>query len=234
MAHRGDVRDGDRRAAGAHRQDRADGASLRAVADVMTHTVVAVGRQATFKDVAENMHEWRVSGMPVVEADGRVIGVVTEADLLAKEEYRDGVPNLNEPRERMERLLKSGALTAGEMMSTPAVSVHQDARVTEAARIMAWKGVKRLPVVDGAGRLVGIVSRSDLLKVFLRSDEEIAEEIRQEVLGLLPDAAPTLRVQVDEGLATVRGTLDDRSLVPVAARLIRSVEGVVDVDFDLD
>nr|WP_258396627.1 CBS domain-containing protein [Streptomyces sp. Amel2xB2] len=200
----------------------------------MTHTVVAVGRQATFKDVAENMHEWRVSGMPVVEADGRVIGVVTEADLLAKEEYRDGVPNLNEPRERMERLLKSGALTAGEMMSTPAVSVHQDARVTEAARIMAWKGVKRLPVVDGAGRLVGIVSRSDLLKVFLRSDEEIAEEIRQEVLGLLPDAAPTLRVQVDEGLATVRGTLDDRSLVPVAARLIRSVEGVVDVDFDLD
>ncbi|OEV12954.1 hypothetical protein AN218_06010 [Streptomyces nanshensis] len=200
----------------------------------MTHTVVAVGRQATFKDVAENMHEWRVSGMPVVEADGRVIGVVTEADLLAKEEYRDGVPNLNEPRERMERLLKSGALTAGEMMSTPAISVHQDARVTEAARIMAWKGVKRLPVVDGAGRLVGIVSRSDLLKVFLRSDEEIAEEIRQEVLGLLPDAAPTLRVQVDEGLATVRGTLDDRSLVPVAARLIRSVEGVVDVDFDLD
>ncbi|WP_079131858.1 CBS domain-containing protein [Streptomyces nanshensis] len=234
MAHRGDVRDRDRRAAGAHRQDRADGASLRAVADVMTHTVVAVGRQATFKDVAENMHEWRVSGMPVVEADGRVIGVVTEADLLAKEEYRDGVPNLNEPRERMERLLKSGALTAGEMMSTPAISVHQDARVTEAARIMAWKGVKRLPVVDGAGRLVGIVSRSDLLKVFLRSDEEIAEEIRQEVLGLLPDAAPTLRVQVDEGLATVRGTLDDRSLVPVAARLIRSVEGVVDVDFDLD
>ncbi|WP_055484932.1 CBS domain-containing protein [Streptomyces sp. WMMB 322] len=199
----------------------------------MTHTVVAVGRQATFKDVTRSMQEWRVSAVPVLEADGRVIGVVSEADLLAKEEYRDGVPGMNEPRERMARLLKSGALTAGDLMSSPAVSVREDARLTEAARIMARRHVKRLPVVDGEGRLRGVVSRGDLLKVFLREDEDIAEEIRREVIGLLPGGGDGLRVAVENGVATVRGRLPDSSLAPVAARLIRSVEGVVDVRFDL-
>ncbi|MGH3118032.1 MAG: CBS domain-containing protein [Gaiellales bacterium] len=138
------------------------------------------------------------------------------------------------PRERMQQLLKSGALTAGDLMSTPAVAVHQDAQLTEAARIMARKRVKRLPVVDGEGRLAGIVSRGDLLKVFLRSDEDIAEEIRHEIIGLLPGAAPSLRVDVEKGVATLRGELHDSSYMPVAARLIRSVEGVVDVEFDLE
>lgn len=234
MAHEADVHDRRRRRAGTARQDPVEGASLRTVADVMTHTVIAVGRGAAFKDITENMHEWRVSAVPVIEADGRVIGVVSEADLLAKEEYRDGVPGLNEPRERMQQLLKSGALTAGDLMSTPAVSVHQDAQLTEAARIMARMRVKRLPVVDGEGRLAGIVSRGDLLKVFLRSDEDIAEEIRREIIGLLPGAGPSLRVEVEKGVATVRGELHDSSYVPVATRLIRSVEGVVDVEFDLE
>lgn len=199
----------------------------------MTHAAIAVGRQATFKDVTRNMQEWRVSALPVLEADGRVIGVVSEADLLAKEEYREGAPGLSESRERMERLLKSGAQTAGDLMSSPAVSVHEDAQLTEAARIMARKQVKRLPVVDGEGRLTGIVSRSDLLKVFLREDEEIAEEIRRDAFALLPGAGAELRVQVEKGVATVRGRLPDSSLAPVAARLIRSVAGVVDVRFDL-
>ncbi|WP_240969308.1 CBS domain-containing protein [Streptomyces sp. HNM0575] len=201
----------------------------------MTRTVIAVGRQATFKDVTQNMREWHVSAVPVLEADGRVIGVVSEADLLAKEEYRDGVPAFAEPRERMEQLRKSGALTAGDLMTAPAVSVHEDAPLTEAARIMARKRVKRLPVVDGEGRLAGIVSRVDLLKVFLRADEDIAEEVRHDVLDMLPGAnSPLLRVQVEKGVVTVMGELADSSLVPVAARLIRSVEGVVDVRFDLD
>lgn len=240
MTRRTHVRD--RRSAGAapgesgdaDRQEPAVRGTMRTVGDVMTHTVVAVGRGATFKEVAENMHEWRVSAVPVVEADARVIGVVSEADLLAKEEYRDGVPNIGEPRERMEQLAKAGALTAGDLMSSPAVCVHQDAQLTEAARIMARKRVKGLPVVDGVGRLSGFVSRSDLLKVFLRADDDIAGEIQREVIGLLPDAGPRLRVQVEKGVATVRGELADSSLVPVLARLIRSVEGVVDVDFDLD
>jgi CBS domain-containing protein len=227
-----------------HREDFAPGSSPRTVGDVMTRTVIAVGRQATFKDITQNMREWHVSAVPVLEADGRVIGVVSEADLLAKEEYRDGVPALGEPRERMEQLRKSGALSAGELMTTPAVSVHEDAPLTEAARIMAHKRVKRLPVVDGEGRLAGIVSRVDLLKVFLRTDEDIAEEITRDVIDMLPGAAASpaspaslsssLRVRVEKGVVTVMGEPADPSLVPVVARLIRSVEGVVDVRFDLD
>ena len=209
------------------------GGSLRTVGDVMTHTVVAVGLQAAFKEIAQTMHDWRASAVPVLEADGRVIGVVSEADLLAKEEYRDGVPNLNEPRERMEQLLKSGALTAGDLMTSPAVSVHEDAQLTEAARIMARKRVKRLPVVDGEGRLRGIVSRGDLLKVFLRADGDIAEEIRRDVVSLLPKTDSSIDVHVDEGVVTVTGHLTDSALTPVLARLIRSVEGVVDTRFDL-
>ena len=217
-----------------HHRDLAPGASPRTVGDVMTRTVIAVGQQATFKDITQNMCEWQVSAVPVLEADGRVIGVVSEADLLAKEEYRDGFPTFNEPRERMEQLRKSGALTAGDLMTTPAVSVHDDAPLTEAARIMARKRVKRLPVVDGEGRLAGIVSRGDLLKVFLRTDEDIDEEITHEVIAMLPSGSSHLRVQVEKGVATVSGDLTDSSLVPVAARLIRSVEGVVDVRFDLE
>lgn len=234
MAHKAGVRDRDRRPAGTREQEPAPGAPLRTVGDVMTHTVIAVGRQATFKDIAQNMQQWRVSAVPVLEADGRVIGVVSEADLLAEEQYRERGPDLGEPSERTDQLLKSRALTAGDLMSSPAVSVHEDAQLAEAARIMARKRVKRLPVVDGEGRLAGIVSRGDLLKVFLRADEDIAEEIRREVIGLLPDAGGSLRVQVEKGVATVRGESADSPLVPVVARLIRSVEGVVDVRSDLD
>lgn len=217
--------------AGRYRQETTVRESMRTVGDVMTHTVVAVGQGATFKEITESMHQWRVSAVPVMEADGRVIGVVSEADLLAKEEHRDGVPYFIESREHMEQLLKSGGLTAGDLMSSPAVSVRPGAQLTEAARIMARKGVKRLPVVDREDRLAGIVSRSDLLKVFLRGDEDIAAEIQREVIGLLP--GPSLRVQVEQGVATVRGELADSSLLPVFARLIQSVEGVVDVNFDL-
>lgn len=215
--------------------DLAPRVSANTVSDVMTRTVVAVGRLATFKEIVHSMQEWHVSALPVLEGDARVVGVVSEGDLLPKEEYRERRPRLFEPRERMEELFKSGGRTAGELMTSPAVCVHEDARVTEAARIMARKRVKRLPVVDGEGRLTGVVSRGDLLKVFLRPDEEIAEEIRHDVLSLLPgDAAGSLRVTVEKGVATVGGVLADTALVPVTARLVRSVEGVVDVRFELD
>jgi CBS-domain-containing membrane protein len=204
--------------------------STSTVSDVMTRSVVATSRLNGFKKIAQTMHEWHVSALPVLEADGRVIGVVSEADLLPKE-YRRHIAGADEPRERAEELLKSGGLTADELMTSPAVSVHADAQLTEAARIMARMRVKRMPVVDGGGRLAGIVSRSDLLKVFLRGDEEIAEEIRRDVLGLLPGDTSAVQVRVEKGVATVTGSLPDPSLVPVTARLVRSVEGVVDVRF---
>ncbi|KAB1140091.1 CBS domain-containing protein [Streptomyces luteolifulvus] len=202
--------------------------SPHTVSDVMTHTVVAVGRDAPFKEIVELFDQWKVSALPVLEGEGRVIGVVSEADLLHKEEFRDADEQSGELADR----IKAGAVTAGELMSAPAVTVHADATLAEAARIMARRHVKRLPVVDGVGLLQGVVSRGDLLKVFLRSDEEIAEEIRNSVLGRLPVTGP-LTVAVAEGVVTLAGSLPERGLEPVLARAVRAVEGVVDVRLDL-
>ncbi|RAJ77096.1 MULTISPECIES: CBS domain-containing protein [unclassified Streptomyces] len=201
------------------------------VSDVMTHTVVAVGRDALFKDIVELMDQWKVGAVPVLEGESRVVGVVSEADLLPKEEFRDADPDRIEQLHRLSDLAKAGAVSAGELMSSPAVCVRPDATLAEAARIMAHRRVKRLSVVGAGGSLEGIVSRSDLLKVFLRPDEEIAEEVRHTVAAyLFPDEQIT--VVVADGVVTFGGTLRNRNLVPVAARLARAVEGVVDIRMD--
>ncbi|MEU7059114.1 CBS domain-containing protein [Streptomyces sp. NPDC046197] len=204
------------------------------VSDVMTHTVGAVGRRASFKEIVQMMEDWQVSALPVLEGQDRVVGVVSEADLLPTEEFRDtpgeGYARLRRPA----ALAKTGALTAEELMSSPAVTVRANATLAEAARIMARAEVKRLPVVDDLGVLEGIVSRADLLKVFLREDEDIAEEVRREIVAyLFPPPASAIRAEVRDGVVTLVGRIRDASLVPVAARLVRAVEGVVDVKFDL-
>jgi CBS domain-containing protein len=213
------------------------------VSDVMTCTVVALGRGAGFKDIVKTMQQWKVSALPVLDDEGRVIGVVSEADLLPKEEYRDGDFDLPQSRlrstggtpvtqlRRLSDLTKAGAVTAAELMTSPAVTVHADATLARAARTMARAEAKRLPVVDDKGLLKGIVSRSDLLKVFLRDDEDIAEEIRREVVApLFPAPVAPIRVEVRDGVATLTGRIRDTTLVPMANRLVRAVEGVVDVD----
>ncbi|MER5518378.1 CBS domain-containing protein [Streptomyces sp. NPDC002763] len=200
------------------------------VSDVMTHTVAAVGRDAPFKDVVTLMEEWKVSALPVLEGEGRVIGVVSEADLLPKEEFRDSDPDRFTQRQRLDDLAKAGAVTAKELMSTPAVTVHPNATLAQAARIMAQRKVKRLPVVNAEGMLEGVVSRSDLLKVFLRDDEELAEEVRHEVVDrLFPLSADHMQVEVAEGVVSLTGWVDDNGLARVAEQLARAVEGVVDV-----
>ncbi|MFG2881433.1 CBS domain-containing protein [Streptomyces sp. NPDC048297] len=204
------------------------------VSDVMTHTVAAVGRRAPFKEIVHMLQDWQISALPVLEGEGRVVGVISEADLLPKEELRDdpetGYLQLRQPVD----LAKADALTAGDLMSSPAVTVQANATLAEAARTMAREGVKRLPVVDGTGLLEGIVSRADLLKVFLRDDEDIAEEVRREIVSyLFPLSSPAVQVEVRDGVVTLSGRIRDTSLVPVAARLVRAVEGVVDVEFDL-
>ncbi|MFI1408455.1 CBS domain-containing protein [Streptomyces sp. NPDC020707] len=213
----------------------------------MTHTVVAVGREASFKEIVELLAQWKVSALPVLAGEGRVIGVVSEADLLRAEELRDAddeaTARAGVPPDRVAAGgptagglttdgLTAGGLTAGELMSTPAVTVHPDATLPEAARIMARRRVKRLPVVDRIGLLQGVVSRGDLLKVFLRSDEEIADEVRRSVLIQLPVTTP-LTVGVAGGVVTLGGSLPDRCLVPVLTRAVRAVEGVVDVRTEL-
>ena len=216
------------------------------VSDVMTHTVAAIGRLAAFKEIVRMMQYWNVSALPVLEGEGRVVGVVSEADLLPKEGSRDSDPGVAEagggkdessPFARLHGLsplAKADAVTAGDLMTSPPVTVHADATLAQAARTMARAGVKRLPVVDELGMLEGIVSRGDLLKAFLREDEEIAEEVRREVVSFLfPASASAVRVEVEDGVVKLGGRIEDTSLVPMAARLTRAVEGVVDVEFDL-
>ncbi|KOV49925.1 CBS domain-containing protein [Streptomyces sp. AS58] len=204
------------------------------VSDVMTHTVVAVGQDAQFKDIVKIMRERKVSALPVLDSEGRVIGVVSEADLLPKEEFRDSDPDRFTQQRRLSDLAKASGVTAQELMSAPAVTLHPDATLAQAARIMAQRDIKRLPVINDEGLLKGIVSRADLLKIFMRSDEELAEEVRHEVVGrLFPAPVEPIRVDVDDGVVSLTGRIRDNSLVPVAARLIRAVEGVVDVEFEL-
>ncbi|MHC3469855.1 CBS domain-containing protein [Streptomyces sp. 7R007] len=201
----------------------------------MTREVASVGRAAAFKDIVRAIQERKVSALPVVDRAGRVVGVVSEADMLPKEEFRDSDPDRYTQLRRLSDLAKAGSVTAGELMTSPALTVRADATLAQAAREMARARVKRLPVVDEEGRLEGIVSRADLLKVFLREDEDIAEEVRREVVAyLFPTPASAVRVEVRDGVVTLGGRVRDSSLVPVAARLVRAVEGVVDVRFDLD
>ncbi|MBO8190505.1 CBS domain-containing protein [Streptomyces oryzae] len=203
--------------------------SPRTVGDVMTQTVVAVGRDADFKRIVRTMREWQVSALPVLEGDGRVIGVVSEADLLPKEEWHAQDSPLRRPRTYSEELGKAAGGTAADLMTTPAVTVHPEAFVSAAARIMAEKRIKRLPVTDAAGCLRGIVSRSDVLSVFLRPDEEIAAEIRESILGPMADTLGEVRITVQEGVVTLSGDLGDSHFVPLVVRTVLSVEGVVNV-----
>ncbi|PZH14985.1 hypothetical protein C1I97_09235 [Streptomyces sp. NTH33] len=200
----------------------------------MTHTVVSVGREAPFKTIVELMGQWKVSALPVLEGEGRVVGVVSEADLLPKEEFRDSDPDRFTQLRRLPDLAKAGGITAEDVMTAPAVTVRADATLAEAARLMALHRVKRLPVVDDKGLLEGMVSRGDLLKVFLRPDDDIAEEVGREIVSYLFRApSGPVHVEVRDGVVTLTGRVRDTSLVPVAARLVRAVEGVVDVECNL-
>ncbi|MEV7687471.1 CBS domain-containing protein [Streptomyces bungoensis] len=201
------------------------------VSDVMTRAVVGVGRGTRFKDIVERMEQAQVGAVPVLEGDGRVIGLVSEADLLPKEEFRDSDPDRVTQLRRLPDLAKAGALTAEELMSTPAVTVHGDATLAEAARIMAVRRVKRLPVVDAEGVLVGVVSRGDLLKVFLRPDNDLADEIRRDVVDVLfPAPVEPVHIVVTDGVVTLTGTVREADRIPLAERMARGVEGVVGVD----
>jgi CBS domain-containing protein len=192
---------------------------VRAVADVMTHAVISVNSSAPFKEIVEAMRQWHVSALPVLSATGHVVGVVSEGDLIIKAQGEDA----------------SHAVTAGRLMTTPAVTVQPDTTIAGAARLMARRHLKRLPVVDAEERLLGVVSRGDLLKIYLRSDADIAEEVRSELIAhLIPAKASALDVRVKDGAVTLTGAVPVSTLIDVLVRLARAVPGVVDVDAQLD
>jgi CBS-domain-containing membrane protein len=202
------------------------------VADVMTRRVATVTEETTYKQIVETLTKNGVSAVPVVDLDQHVIGVVSEADLLHKVDIAGLEPHgwpLERKRTRIARE-KANADFAGDLMTVPPITVTESDSVAVAARLMDTEQVKRLPVVDSKGRLVGIVSRSDLLRPYLRTDEDLREEISQGVLLRTMWMDPReFTVAVDQGIVTIRGEVERSSSIPILIGIIRSVPGVVDV-----
>ncbi|MFF3543903.1 CBS domain-containing protein [Streptomyces platensis] len=184
----------------------------RTVADLMTPEAVVVQRGTPFKEIARLLDEYDITAVPVLDEDDQPVGVVSEADLLRRQ------------------IAKLGATTAEAIMTSPAVVARPGWSVVEAAKTMEKKKVKRLPVVDDSGRLIGVISRSDLVQLFLRRDRAIQEEVLEEVLTRTLGVAPSaVTVEVSDGHVTLTGSLERKSLVPIAVRLCESVDGVVEV-----
>ncbi|SCF22089.1 BON domain-containing protein [Micromonospora viridifaciens] len=202
------------------------------VSDVMTRDVATVGAETPYRQIVDVLIGRGVSAVPVVDDFRRVLGVVSEADLLHKME-RAGHPDgrrVFEGRRRRTAREKAGALVARDLMTAPAVTTCPWAALPAAARLMDREAVKRLPVLDDLGRLVGIVTRGDLLRVHLRSDAEIREDVVEEVLRrVLAVRDGLVTVQVRDGEVTLDGRLDRRSGVDLAGRLAAQVSGVVQV-----
>ncbi len=206
------------------------------VRDVMTTKVVTVDRITPFKEIATLMAEHRVSAVPVLTMGRHVAGIVSEADLLAVQDKRE--------REAHAQAHPGGLLhfrnvekkhwgrTAAELMTSPAITIHPDATLPAAARLMNSHHLKRLPVVDPDGTLIGIVSRCDLLSVFLRPDEDIAREVREMLNQVLLADPDTVTALVHNGVVTLAGQAgpgEQSDLVPVGVRLTWDIDGVVDV-----
>jgi CBS domain-containing protein len=200
------------------------------VRDVMSTHVIAAREHATFKELAAMLHDQRVSAFPVVDEDNKVIGIVSETDLLAKEALEGTVPETLQSLPNQRERSRVSGLIAAELMTRPAVTIGPDAPVSHAARLMYNKRVKRLPVVGDDGVLIGIVSRSDVLSVYSKPDEEIRDEVTRELARghYLPDPG-MVSVTVKDGIVTIAGkpeTTED-GLDMVAA--VRHMEGVVAV-----
>ncbi|MER6594865.1 CBS domain-containing protein [Micromonospora purpureochromogenes] len=202
------------------------------VQDVMTTDVAAVREGTAYREIVDVLTGRHVTAVPVVDGARRVLGVVSEADLLHKVEL------LGQPHERRifpgrrhrEARIKAGATLATDLMTTPAVTVPGDLSLVEAARIMDKRQVKRLPVTDDLGRLVGIVTRGDLLKVHLRPDADIRRDVIGGVLRrMLGVGDGVVEVTVHGGVVTLTGQLDRWSTVHLALRLTAQVSGVVEV-----
>jgi CBS domain-containing protein len=208
---------------------------MMSVRDVMTRSVVSVRRSTPLKEVAQALIDNGISGVPVVDEDGAVLGLVSEADLLIKEQGADAIHHrplarfLGESKESRAQLVKLGAITAAEAMTAPAITITSGRSIHEAAAIMTARHVNRLPVVD-EGRLVGIVSRADLVRAYVRSDDELAATIRQDVILRILWLDPALfTVVVKDGVASISGRVERRSTAEMIEHSVRMVPGVVDV-----
>jgi CBS domain-containing protein len=209
------------------------------VRDIMTTSVVTVDRVTSYKEIAILMAKHKIGAVPVLILGRHVAGVVSEADLLSVLDKHTREARL-EPGGRLHWHAddkRHWGLTAGELMTSPAITIHPDATLRAAARLMSSRHLKRLPVAEGGGgglggNLVGIVSRCDLLSVFLRPDEDIAREVREILTQILLADPASVTVRVRNGIVTLAGHLgsaERHDLIPVAVRLTWDIDGVVDV-----
>ncbi len=213
---------------------------MMTVLDVMTRSVVSVRPTTPLKDVAETLIDNGISGVPVIDKEGAVLGVVSEADLLVKEQGADAIRSRRLARVRGEssetraQRAKVEAVTAAEAMTAPAITISSERSVQEAAAMMTTRGVNRLPVVDD-GRLVGLVSRADLVRAYVRSDDELATTIRQDVILRILWLDPALfEVEVHDGVASISGRVERRTTAEMIERSVRMVPGLIDVRVSVD
>ena len=207
------------------------------VIDLMTINLETAAPEDSLKEAARRMVRRGVSGLPVLDADGLLVGIITEADFLAREADRSETSGR---RRLLDALYDEGEPapddnTVGAAMTAHPTVIYQDASLTEAARVMVAHGVKRLPVVDDEGKLLGVISRADVVNAFTRPDDVIEEEIRQDVLKRVLFVDPdTIEVSVDEGVVSLSGTLPSRSDVRLLNELTRRLDGVVRVENSTD
>jgi CBS-domain-containing membrane protein len=200
------------------------------VKDVMSTHVIAVRQNASYKDMAAMLHEQRVSAFPVLDDHNKVIGVVSESDLLTKEALEGTVPGMLQSMMAQREHARATAITAAGLMTKPPVTIGPDEPVTQAARLMYSRRLKRLPVISDDGTLIGIVTRADVLSVYSRPDADIQHEIIQDlILGMFACDPARFTVTVADGIVTIEGApetdLVGRDIIDAA----RHVEGVVAV-----
>jgi len=204
----------------------------RTVADVMTARVHVAGPLTPFKLLVRLIQENRVSAIPIVDPNGIPVGIVSETDLLLKERRHEfeTEPDLLHLRRRQRERAKADGQVASDLMTTPPITVTSTTDLKLAARLMQVRNVRRLIVVDERGRIAGVVSRSDLLQVFLRTDEELRDEIVDRLIpALMLSAEQAVGVDVRYNVVTLTGEVDRRSDAEILARMTRELDGVVEV-----
>jgi CBS domain-containing protein len=206
------------------------------VEDLMTRSVITVLPSTDFQELVTIMAKHRVSGVPVVDEGGRLVGIVSEADLL-----RDGSEDRRRTR-ALDWLLHPGRAQeaqerehdAASIMTSPVVTVGPETSLWESIRTLRDAGVKRLPVVDASGRLVGIVSRADLLSAFVRTDEQIAEQVRSIIHKVLATDLRDVTIEVKDGRVSLRGSIDHVAQREIILELVDDIPGVLTIQDDLE
>lgn len=201
------------------------------VSDVMTSRVHVARPLTPFKRLVQLIDENRISAIPIVDGQGIPVGIVSESDLLFKERRHEleSESSLLHARRRRQERAKAEGVVAWEIMTKPPITVRSDTTLSQAARLMQERNVRRLVVVDERDKIAGIVSRSDLLQVFLRTDDELREEVLSTLPSMLLPDPDSVQVAVRWNVVTLSGEVDRKSDAEIFARMTREIDGVVDV-----